>query len=173
MRCLILLLILAGGASTNMAQQSKSAPPSPLTLSTKDYLYRSWKKLSIAQGRDLTIYDQEVSQCCWRLDSTVKARAFLWQHWREKRRTYLIVTFIGLDSVDKAHIFVEPDEHGEWHVIWRRESIIPPRRGSIVDDMPDIRSIELRSVDERDYRYKGGHCILFFIGKDGKEVETL
>jgi len=175
LRYLLSVLMLINGASVILAQKRPSAHPLPLTPSTTDYLYRSWKKLSIAQGRDLSLYDQEGSQCCWHLNSIVKARDFLWQHWREKRRAYLIIEFMGIDSVDNAHIFIEPDAGGEWHVVWRWERAFPPRRRiSSVEDLPDIRSIERRPANEEKSRNKDeDQYVLVFIGQDGKELEKL
>lgn len=48
-----------------------------------------------------------------------KIRDFIWQHWNEKRRGYIKMTTDMVDWVTTDHIFIEPDQEGQWHVAWK------------------------------------------------------
>lgn len=81
----------------------------------------------IAQGRNLTIYDElEIRDHehfhpweRWENPVLAQARRFLWEHWRDRRRAYLILTMSSIDWTRTSHIFVEPDDSGHWRVFIR------------------------------------------------------
>ena len=139
------------------------------------------KPAGITQGRDLSVYDQggrqgcdggllsEASRC---EDSYRKARAFIWTHWQEQRRGYIIVRYASVDAVSDSHIFIEPDDGGSWHVVWRIERVLQMGHSGEVDDVPDLRSVERRKARGADFQ-EPGTPILIFKDKDGKEIETL
>lgn len=93
----------------------------------------------VAQGRDLTGYDKlEVADPVPRTVSDRRrdpymsqARTFLWEHWHDRKRGYLILTLSSVDATGTSHVFVEKDEFGRWRVYWR---IV--RQHSEVDDAP-------------------------------------
>jgi hypothetical protein len=48
-----------------------------------------------------------------------KARDFILRHWRSKRRAYIEVQFNAIDNFSDHHGFIEPNQHGEWEIVWR------------------------------------------------------
>jgi len=48
-----------------------------------------------------------------------QARIFLWTHWRDRKRAYLIHTASSVDSTSTSHVFVEQDYLGRWRIYWR------------------------------------------------------
>ena len=162
----ILLIALATTGGCSASTKQKPTPTQPNTT----------------QGRDLSNYDQggrfgcgivgksEFGAC---LDSIARARNFLWEHWTQKRRAYAIVELGSVDAVSDSHIFIEPDETGAWHVVWRIERVLCMSCAGDVDQVPDIRSVE-RSKAEQSFDYvPAGTTILVFRDKAGKQIERL
>jgi len=99
----------------------------------------------IGQGRDLALYDKlelvnpkpmaaaEIN----RDPIHVRARSFLWEHWRDQKNGYLILTLSSVDATSTSHVFVEPDNAGRWRVSWR---IV--RYRDAIDDLPTYYSVE-------------------------------
>jgi hypothetical protein len=93
----------------------------------------------VTQGRDLSHYDKlEVADpeprtvVDRRRDPYLaQARSFLWEHWRDRKRGYLILTVRSVDATSTSHVFIEEDEIGRWRAYWR---IV--RHHSEVDDLP-------------------------------------
>ena len=142
------------------------------------------KPAGITQERELSLYDFGGRQGCGgvylktearRCEASVgKARDFIWKHWREKRRGYVIVKLGSEDAQSDAHIFIEPDELGVWHIAWRWERVFGMNvKPGEVGDMPDIRSVELKRATKKDYRFIAGASYLSFLGEDGNEVAYL
>jgi len=81
----------------------------------------------IAQGRNLGSYDklelrdrEHFHPWEMRQNSILaKARSFLWEHWRDRKRGYLTLTLSSVDHTGTSHVFVEPDDSGRWRVYWR------------------------------------------------------
>lgn len=98
----------------------------------------------VAQGRDLRSYDRleladpEPRAAADRRGDWIlaKARNFLWEHWRDRKRAYLLLTLSSVDATSTSHVFVEKDEIGRWRVYWR---IV--RHHSEVDDIPTIYAV--------------------------------
>jgi len=82
----------------------------------------------IAQGRDLSGYEKLALRDpephhYWqfrRNPTLAQARTFVWKHWQERKRGYLILTITGVDHTSTAHVFVESDDSGRWR-IYRRQ----------------------------------------------------
>jgi hypothetical protein len=99
----------------------------------------------IEQGRDLNRYERlDVSLTApWppvdiqSAPTTVRARSFLWEHWRGKKPGYLTITGSSVDATSISHIFVEEDETGRWRVAWR----IVHHTGHI-NDLPTYYGVE-------------------------------
>src|SRR5204862_3276080 len=99
----------------------------------------------VAQGRDLTQYERlELADPEPRVVSDQRrnpvlgeARTFLWRHWQDRQRAYLLLTLSSVDATSTSHVFVEPDEVGDWRVYWRAV-----RHNSEVDDSPTGYSME-------------------------------
>lgn len=98
----------------------------------------------VAQGRDLRHYDRlEVADpeprtvSDRRRDSYLaQAQTFLWEHWRDRKQGYLILTLSSVDATSTSHVFIEKDEIGRWRVYWR---IV--RHDSEVDDLPTAYAV--------------------------------
>ncbi len=99
----------------------------------------------VAQGRDLRRYDRlELADPEPRAVSDrrgdwiiAKARKFLWEHWRDHKRAYLLLTLSSVDATGTSHVFVEKDEIGRWRVYWR---IV--RDHSEIDDLPTTYAVQ-------------------------------
>ena len=96
----------------------------------------------VEQGRDLRLYDRlELEDPSPMLKHAAeifpRARTFLWEHWRDQKRAYLILTLHSVDADGTSHVFVEPDDSGRWRVYWR---IV--RDMGEVDDLPTYYFVE-------------------------------
>jgi len=83
---------------------------------------------NVAQGRDLSRYDRLdlsdprpvfASQPGTEHPIIVRARMFLWEHWRDQRRCYLTISLSSVDATSTSHIFVEQGQDGRWRVAMR------------------------------------------------------
>jgi hypothetical protein len=98
----------------------------------------------VGQGRDLRRYDRlELADPEPRAASDrrgdpilAQARSFLWEHWRDRKRAYLLLTRSSVDATSTSHVFIEKDEIGRWRVYWRSV-----RRRSEVDDAPSAYAV--------------------------------
>lgn len=99
----------------------------------------------VAQGRDLHKYEKltltnpkPMTVVESQADSTIpRARMFVWQHWRDRKQGYLIMTLSSVDATSTSHIFVEQDNTDHWRVSWR---IV--RYMGEVDDLPTYYAIQ-------------------------------
>jgi hypothetical protein len=113
-------------ATLAQAQDSGSTP-----IETQSKLLMHGRELmtaDIAQARDMSLYDDgghfdcrqhSFSDTSPRNCDLPKTRDFIWQHWQQKRRGYIRVTVDSVDTMSTSHIFIEPHDHGRWHVAWR------------------------------------------------------
>jgi hypothetical protein len=104
----------------------------------------------IAQAREMSLYDDgghfdcrehSLSDTSPRNCDLPKVRDFIWEHWQKKRRGYIRVTVDSVDAMSTSHIFVEPDDHGSWHVAWR----VAQARGNgpgVVRDLLPFTTVE-------------------------------
>ena len=95
-----------------------------------------------------------------------KIRDFIWQHWQNKQRGYIRITFDSVDAVSSSHIFVEPKKDGTWHIAWR---IV--RHNNIITDIPDIVALEQAKPKKSDE--EGGTFVLVFKNVEGDEIQRL
>jgi hypothetical protein len=132
---------------------------------------------TVTDERDLRLYDQGGHFACRshipgteknykenqkQIEKTVEvARVFIWQHWQDKKRGYIRLTFDSVDALSTAHIFVEPDAAGKWQIVWKWA-----RDSGSVDTLPLIRALE-QTPGER------GRRILLFEDADGEEWQRL
>jgi hypothetical protein len=100
---------------------------------------------NVAQNRDLRGYerlqlaDPEPRSAAERLSDVIvaEARTFVWEHWRNRKRAYLVLTLSSIDATSTSHVFVEPDGTGRWRVYWRAV-----RNRSEIDDSPTAYSMK-------------------------------
>ena|SRR5687767_7902189 len=107
-----------------------------------------------------------------------KARDFIWNHWREKKRAYIVVMITSPDAGSDVHIFVEPDDANVWRAVWRWESLYcascpKPDTSDAIYQSPDMRSIERKRAGETDVDVPLGTRYLVFLDAHGNEVERL
>jgi hypothetical protein len=134
----------------------------------------------ITDQRDLKLYDQAGHFNCRRWTTAAinkkgnydevdqrlaKARDFVWEHWQNKKRGYLRITFDSVDAVSTSHIFIEPDSQGAWQIVWRIARWHAIMRDSL-DDMPVLRQVEKS-------KNKNGQAILIFKDADGEDWNSL
>ena len=134
--------------------------------------YEITKDSTIKQDRDLSLYEfgGNYSECFDNENSKFqeceanlkKARAFVWQHWNAKKRSYIVIEHQGCCSADgKNHIFIEPDEKRQWHIVIRRVNKTYAW-GNWIDNM-DIESLEfIRDYDD------GKRRLCFSYGEHGQ-----
>lgn len=98
-----------------------------------------------------------------------KVRDFIWQHWTEKKRGYVRVTYDSVDAKSTSHIFIEPDEKGEWSVAWRmvRFHAIPQLNNQIIDVAKII------TVERVENKPRKGMWALVFKNRIGSIMERM
>ena len=107
-----------------------------------------------------------------------KGRDFIWKHWREKKRAYIVVMITSPDAGSDVHIFIEPDAANVWRIVWRAESLYcascpkPDKSGQIYESR-EIRSVERKRAAETDVDVPVGTTYLVFLDAEGTEVERL
>jgi hypothetical protein len=83
------------------------------------------------------------------------ARKFVWEHWRLRKRGYLIVTWHGVDAAYSSHYFIEPNPNGAWRIIYRgvgANALPPPGVPPRLTESPEIVAVEPVSEERRDGR---------------------
>lgn len=133
----------------------------------------------VKQKRDLSQYNfgGDVSSCGFVLTTEFAkclkekkaARDFILNHWQEKKLAYLVYNVSGEDAGVEFHIVIEPDENGDWHMLWFGERWgMPPNRGTFIED---VRQVKIKRAGRSDYPYDRGTEYLSFLDKNGQEIE--
>ncbi len=127
----------------------------------------------IAQGRDLKLYDDGSQMQTKRLDAEQLAslRAFIWDHWSQKKQAYARVIESYTDTANEFHIFIE--QHDDvWRVVTRRLDIWAG--GGVVrrtlEDLPEATTVERVTPTADDHP---GDFVLVFRDRGGKEINRL
>lgn len=181
---LILILLVVPLCSCSSATQ-----PTQLTYSTPHVPVTptpSPAKETATADRNLSVYEfgghlgcktpllRESPRC---QSSLRKARGFIWNHWREKKRGYLVVTITSPDASSDVHMFIEPDDAGAWRVVWRWENLYcascPRDTSGTIYQSDEMRSIEQKRATETDIDWPVGTRYLVFLDTYGNEVERL
>ena len=153
-------------AKASLGQLPEFSPPAPIPQS------------EIIQGRNLALYDAG-GEFLAALSHPItpeqmeKLRSFISEHWKNHRRGYVRVNFAGIDNLEESHIFIEPNNAGDWRIIWRtihHQGVIPPPPLQLTE-LPEITAVE-RAKRSKDYWLPGAY-VLIFRDKDGKEVQRL
>lgn len=139
---------------------------------------------TILQNRNLADYEigdsfcvtvelSEIPKCDAK---TEKARKFILSRWKAKKRAYIVYEWSGTDRGGEHHIFIEPDDYGNWHIVERTEFSYPTLSKSdyIQIVSKDIRTIKRKIVKDEDCCWrKLGRYYLSLLDKDAKEVEGI
>lgn len=105
----------------------------------------------IFEGRDMSLYADGGRQGCG-LDNSLllethanckrsmeKARRFVWDHWKKRKRGYVAVVTTFLEGEYTDHLFIEPNDNGSWRVdvrtvpMLRVMNPVEPRLGDVVE----------------------------------------
>lgn len=134
---------------------------------------------TIFQDRDMSIYDfgGRVTSCfngrgfqtkdC-ELSTKKQAREFIYKHWQDKKRAYIILLFDG-EGGGEFYVFIEPDKNNDWHIVWRAEF----EDFSSNFQNEEMKSLKYKIATKNDYPFKVGTRYLSFLDKDGKETGSL
>jgi hypothetical protein len=127
----------------------------------------------MAGSRDLKSYDDGGEVYEMRMDGKQLSalRAFIWDHWKQKKRGFVCFTDSYIDSGNKAFIFIDLGDAGSRIVIrsvhyWAGGGVV--RRDLF--ERPDVVVLEQAKPAKDDY---GGDYVLVFRDKDGKTVKRL
>ena len=117
-------------------------------------------KRKIFEGRDMNLYESgghhddpgfyPIAEQ-QRMKASVKfARDFIWSHWQQKKRGYLVIFKSSIDAGSDIHVFIEPDQNSRWQITSYAERIYGNASCyGEVDKMPPIRSVKrVRAADE-------------------------
>ena len=104
---------------------------------------------AVAQGRDLKAYEDggmyrtPIGQR--EVTGASDLRRFIWRHWTQKRRGYVLVLTQGKDAGSTSYVFIEPSSSG-WHIAWRSVpySVLPHAPRWSPRDLRDIVAVEPR-----------------------------
>jgi len=120
----------------------------------------------IAGARQLSEYDNGGHFDCGRCKADFRCtvptalnstRAFIWDHWANKKRGYIRLSGHSVDAMSTWHIFIEPDSSGAWSIVLR-----VVRDHDEIDDRPLIHRVE--KSDEGDQNR------LVFLRDNGEEL---
>lgn len=184
LRWLIPLILVTSVASCSptIEPTQRTSAPDPLVLPTP-----SPTKQTPTADRHLSDYsfggrivcNEGLSRSSSRCQSSYrKARDFIWNHWREKKRAYIVVMITSPDAGSNVHIFIEPDDANVWRVIWRWENLYcascpKPDTSGAIHQSREMRSIERKRAGEIDVDVPFGTRYLVFLDADANEVERL
>ena len=181
---LLPILLIVSGVScsravqpTQVAYSTPDSPALPTPSPTKQTPTANRHLSDYAFGGHLVCteaYSRNAPRC---QSSYRKARNFIWDQWREKKRAYIVVMVTSPDSGSDVHIFIEPDDANVWRIVWRSESLYcacpgPDTTGTIYQS-PDMRSVEQKRAGETDVDVPLGTRYLVFLDASGNEVERL
>ncbi len=124
----------------------------------------------IFQGRDISQYNKgDTSNCNSYKCIERKMRSFIWEHWKNKKQGYISHNLQGIDVSFTDHVFIEPNEVGDWKISWRVERHqVSHTFEQFIDDFVGISSVEKVSTNSKKDRWK-----LVFKNKDGDVIKTL
>lgn len=137
---------------------------------------------NIIQNRDLSVYDKsegfsdcknqdfsqlEFNKC---VKKQLKARGFIFEHWKTRKRGYITYEWTSCDNGGKYHIFIEPNKNGKWQIILRTYNNY---RYEIKLDETKGYSIKYKRATKDDYPFEPGTYYLSLLDKNGKEIEGL
>src|SRR5688500_1066533 len=130
--------------------------------------YESGKTFTNCSG----VSENEFRGC---VNAQDKGRDFILQHWKAKKRGYIVYDVMGYHGGADYHIFIEPDENGNWHVITRWKQCFP--YNGMYDycqiEETDALFIERKPNKDNADSQRTGKFYLSFLDQTGKEVDTL
>jgi hypothetical protein len=127
MSCRSVFFLLLLGISIQAVGQSpmKQSSEKPRIKSNGELTSRS-----IERNRRNFRYDNGGLSTCYLLVFGIKkdresdpcgekaVRDFIWNHYSAKKRGYIRVKYIDVDSASIEHFFIEPQKSGTWMIVW-------------------------------------------------------
>jgi hypothetical protein len=116
------------------------------------------KSANAASGRDLSLYEKAGpyesdpwpvnGDCSHTRSEAPAARDFIFRHWESKRRAYVVIKVLKFEFTSGAspevgferriaHIFVEPNANGVWHVV-----CVTVRADGVIDERREFTHVE-------------------------------
>ncbi len=168
--CLIFILLLLGCKGSSSSDEVHS---------------NSSEMVGLAGNRNLSDYDSggDFSNCaqipkitmqeC--VNKLARGREFILNHWAAKRRGFIVFHTATVDWHNDVHIFIEPDEVGNWRVVTRwKEASLPSndeKRAEIIREK-SAYAVKLVKNEDSNY-YPFGESYLMLVDESGKEIERL
>ena len=135
---------------------------------------------TITAGIDLTKFDQLGHYDCrqWVAADSInrsafyekrkeagleRVRALIWSHWKQRKPSYLRVTYDSVDAVTTHHIFIDLDKTGQRQLILRS---LCTMGDAPLSEYPVIHQIELKGTEQKP-------SILVFKNDAGKTIISL
>ena len=182
-RRVAVLCLAVGILTARYFQERDITPQSQLSVQIANFPRNvhdwSWR-FDPSDGREMYGYDkgEHVDECSWYADDEFEtcrkqsverreiARRFIYDHWRSKTLAYISIDRQCLDCSPTDHIFIEPDETGQWHIlIVAAESRFPPRYFT-AHDVKYRRTTDDNRAEQRESR------ILSFRDSAGREIDS-
>lgn len=149
------------------------------SIPTRYLVYLQPEPKTIFQDRDLSVYDfgGQIAHCYNNFSipakecqlSEIQAREFIYKHWQQKKRAYIILGCNG--HCKEYYVFIEPDINGFWRIVWRAEFSDFERDFSTNILNEDITSVVYKIAKEDEFSsYEVGTKYLSFLDKSGKET---
>lgn len=135
---------------------------------------------TIIQNRNLLNYDfgSRIASCFNNFEippqvcesSKTQARNFILDHWKVKKRAYIILEFNGVDNFSEYYVFIEPDNYGKWQIVWNKE-FSDFERGFAKNIFSSFATdIKLEFADIHHFPFKRNYSILVFLNDKGNKV---
>lgn len=133
-------------------------------------------KEEIFQARDMTLYDlgKAFSNCAVPSSKynkckkeKIKAREFIWNHWKAKKRAYIAYEWTGADTGGDIHIFIEPDDKGRWFFALRSTGDL---RFMLEIRETKAHLIKYKRATENAHWLEKGEWYLSLLDENGEEV---
>lgn len=146
----------------------KPAPQETILKNRNLSEYEAGGRFSTCNGVEDRIYEKCVNVI-------EQAREFIWQHWKEKKRGYIVYDFTGVDTMNEFHFFIEPDESGNWRVVQRWKQFQPsPNPLRIYETKEEAAPfIKRRPATKKTKVYEPGKFNLLFLNQYGEEIDAL
>jgi len=182
-RRVALICLVVGILTARFFQQSDTPQPTqlPVQIATFPKSFHDWSyRFDPTDGRELSVYDRggHVDECSWHADPEFdqclkrrvqhreEARQFIYDHWQSRTRAYISIDRPCFDCSPTDHIFIEPDEAGQWHIlIVLEESRFPPRHSSASE-------VVCRRATKDERSEENVSRLLSFRDPSGREVDT-
>lgn len=117
----------------------------------------------IDEGRDMSLYDDGGTHGCSRkrpecdlirCEPTIeKARRFVWEHWKKRKRGYVAVVRAYPEGERTTHLFIEPNENGKWRVVERTVPMLREPADTEHYRLGELLEVNWNRATPKDERY--------------------